>query len=294
MAAKAKSKNTTTSKPVVAKESDGSIQITFTIPFAQIKKNREEVAIGLGKDIEVPGFRKGKAPLDKLLGQIPANTLVEKVLSKILPQLLADTVDKNKLRLAIYPKYELVSAEEGKDWQIRAKTAEIPDFEVGDYKNIVKSEFASDKIWTPDKAKKDVGKEEKKEMTQMEKEQKVMEILLKNIKVTVPKMLLEEEVNSRLSQLLERIEKLGLKLESYLASVGKDTDKLRSEYEKQAKESISLELILSKIAEEEKIAIGKEQIDAAIKASSADPNLAMQLDTPEKRRAALSRLTSAS
>jgi hypothetical protein len=33
--------------------------------------------------------------------------------------------------------------------------------------------------------------------------------------------LIDEEVNSRLSKLLERIEKLGLTLESYLSSIGK-------------------------------------------------------------------------
>jgi len=48
-----------------------------------------------------------------------------------------------------------------------------------------------------------------------------MDFLLRNIKIEIPKLLIEEEVNTRLSQLLERIEKLGLDLEKYLQTIGK-------------------------------------------------------------------------
>ena len=48
---------------VVAKEGDGNIQITFTIPTDLVSSTKEEVIKELAKDITVPGFRKGMAPL---------------------------------------------------------------------------------------------------------------------------------------------------------------------------------------------------------------------------------------
>jgi FKBP-type peptidyl-prolyl cis-trans isomerase (trigger factor) len=59
---------------------------------------------------------------------------------------------------------------------------------------------------------------------------------------------------------------------------------LRDEYENQARSAIALDLILTKIAEEEKLAVDKKDIDAAVAAGQADRKLAKELDTPERRR----------
>ncbi len=45
-----------------------------------------------------------------------------------------------------------------------------------------------------------------------------------------------------------------------------------------------MELILNKIAEEEKIDIPETQIDEVIKTTSGDPKLSEKLNTPEQRR----------
>ena len=86
------------------------------------------------------------------------------------------------------------------------------------------------------------------------------------------RILIEEEVNARLSQVLDRIEKLGLALEGYLKSVGKTAEILRAEYEVQAKDSISLELILNTIASDEKIEVTEKEIDDFIKSTGSELN----------------------
>ena len=85
-------------------------------------------------------------------------------------------------------------------------------------------------------------------------------------------MLIDEEVNARLSQVLDRIEKLGLTLEGYLKSVGKTPDSLRAEYEIQAKDAISMELILNEVANQEKIEVTEKEIDEFIKTTGEDLN----------------------
>jgi len=99
----------------------------------------------------------------------------------------------------------------------------------------------------------------------------------------LPQILVDEEVNSRLSQLLNRIEKLGLNLDSYLTSVGKTPQSIRDEYTIQAKNTISLELILQKIAEDQNVKIEDKQIDEVIKVSGVDPKAAEKLNNPEQR-----------
>ncbi len=273
---------------IVAKESDGNIQITFTIPFAIIKKAQDDTLLEFAKDAEIPGFRKGKAPLDKVAAKISQSALMEHSLGHILPGALGEAINEHKLKLAIYPKFELISAENEKDWQIRGTTSELPEVVLGDYKKIVQGEGRAAAIVIP-------GKDKKEAMTREQKEQLVIKTLLENVKITIPKILVEEEVNGRLSNLLARIEKLGLALESYLASVGKNVEGLRKEYEIQAKEAITLDLALSKIGAEEKLEVNPKEVEAAMgmsqasnKEDSEDPESRKKLlESILKRRLAL-------
>ena len=248
---------------VIAREENGNIQITFTIPYALIKSAQDDVVKELAKDIEIPGFRKGMAPLDKVAAKIPQSTLIEHSLSHLLPSALADAITGNKLQIAIYPKFELVSAKENEAWQIRGITCELPKVELPDYKKIAIGALHASNLWTPEKGKENV----KKEPTHEEKEGIVIKALLEGIKLDVPQILIEEEADSRLSNLLSRLEKLGLALEGYLASIGKKAEDLRADYAKQAKEAISIDLILSEIARTEDIKIDQKDIEGALSMS---------------------------
>ena len=246
---------------VIAKEDNGNVQINFTIPFNVVKKAQDEVIKELAKDIEVPGFRKGKAPLDKAAAKIPQNTLIEHSLSHILPEALSEAITKNKLQIAIYPKFELISAKDNEPWQIRGITCELPKVELGGYKKAVEGALRSGSIIVPGK--------DKKEATREEKEETVLKTLLDTVKIKIPQILVEEEANSRISNLLSRLEKLGVPFESYLTSIGKKITDLRADYEKQAKDAIAIDLILSKVAEEENIKTDPKEIDNALAMSQA-------------------------
>ncbi len=247
-------------RSVIAKSDDGTIQITFTVPYPTVKESQKAVIEEYAKTAEIPGFRKGKAPIDKVKEKIDPNTLIEKSLSRLLPKALADAITEHKLRPAIYPRFEVIRANTDEDWQIRAVTCELPEVDLGDYKKIIAQ----------------ASKEKPKE-------QEIIKILLDSIKIDVPKILIDEEVNSKLANLLARIEKLGLTLEGYLSSLGKNPETLREEYKTQAKNAIMLDLILNKIAVEEKIQTNEEQINDALRAASADPKLFEKLNTPEQK-----------
>lgn len=298
MAKKKKKKKKNQIKREIKRLDNGNIQINYTIPFEIVEKERKQVAKELGKDVEIPGFRKGKAPLKKIIEHIPDNTLVEQTLGKILPDVVGETIEEEGIKPAIYPKFELVSAKEGEDWEVMAITCELPEVELGDYKKELAGASKASSIWTPDKGSEE---KEKREPSKEEQEQLALQTLKDSVDAKIPQILIEEEANSRLSNLLDRIEKLGLSLDQYLSSSGKTAPEMRKEYEKQAQEAILVDLALQKVADKEGIKIDKKEIDETIKASSADPELSKRLDTPEqrrmieavlKKRAALEKLTS--
>jgi len=269
-------------KSVVAKEENGNVQITFTIPFSLVKKAQEETIAEMAKDMEIPGFRKGKAPIAKVKEKVSQAGLIEHSLSHVLPKALGEAITEHKLRLAVYPKWELISSKDNEDWQIRGVSCEIPEVLLSDYKKIIAGEIRAASL----KKAVPAGRQE---LSKEEKEQVVIQALLANIKIKIPSVLIEEEANSRLSNLLSRLEKLGLALEGYLASSGKTAEELRAEYANQAKDAISLDLILSKIAESEGIKVSEKEIDEAIKVAGTEENPDRQriVESILKRRMAL-------
>jgi len=262
----------------LAKGQDGSIQITFVAPWTVIQSSKTKALEEIAKEIEIPGFRKGKAPSDKAKAHIAESTIIERALGKILPEALSLALKQYKLIPAIYPKFELLSTKDGEDWQIRALTCELPDVNLGGYKSKIQGEARVKNLWAPGKT------DPKKEPSLEEKEQLILRILLEQVKIDIPKLLIDEEVNSRLASLLERTEKLGLSLENYLTSIGKNPDSLRAEYELQARNTITLELILNKVAAEEGIKVKDDQIEKVISESAQTPQAKAKLDTPEQRR----------
>lgn len=260
---------------VIARETDGNIQITFTIPFSIIQKAQEDTIAEMAKDVDIAGFRKGTAPLSKVREKIPQGTLIEHSLGHILPKALSESVTENKLKIAVYPRFELISAKENEAWQIKGTTCELPEVELGEYKKSVTGALRSDSIIVPGK--------ENKEKTREEKEGLVLKALIDNVKINIPRILIEEEADSRLSSLLARLEKLGLALESYLASINKKAEDLRAEYALQAKDAISIDLILNKIAETEQIKVDEKEVDSAIEMSQASTNKESKED-PESRK----------
>ena len=264
----------------VARTEDKTVQITFTIPAQIIAQNEEHILKELGQNLEIPGFRKGKAPIAKVKENVKPEKIIEEILTHVVLPALRDALSEEKIKPIIYPRFELLSAKEGEDWQVRVTTCEMPEVELGNYKEEIRKELKTTEIWTPDKKEK-----EDKKPSQEEKEQKVIEALLKNVKMEIPTLLIEEEANQRLSQLLERIEKLGLSLEKYLESTGKTAESLREEYENQTKQSLALELILNKIALDEKLEIDEKELDEVLKMSASLNSQDGQENSQEQREA---------
>jgi len=254
-----------------AREEDGSVQLTVTIPWKDINEEAERELFELAKTAVVKGFRKGKAPINKVREQTSTDDLYQKAIQKLLPKYFGDELKKEGIEPIMYPKFQPISTTEGKDWQIRAVTAEAPDIPLDGYKEKITGELRAKSL--------------KRELSQDEKEQAILAYLSENIDFDVPKILIQEETNSRLSNLIQRLEKLGLDLDGYLRSVGKNARELREEYEREARRSLKLELLFGKIALEEKISAGEEEISQYKRAASASSQDAQRLESSHARDA---------
>ncbi|MDP3955248.1 MAG: trigger factor [bacterium] len=268
-------------KSILAKQTDGTLQLNITIPESEVKKAYDEVFSSVSQDSELPGFRKGKAPKKLVEEKVDKTKVYEQVLQKIVPNAYLEAVNENKLKPVVSPKVELLKAEEGADWEIRATTCERPEVVLGDYKEEIRKEMATGKLWTP-QTQKNEKDTDNTEATHDEKTQKVMEILLKTVKLDLPSVLAEDELNRALSNLIAQTEKLGLTIDQYLNSINKTVEQIRAEYRERIEGDLKIQLILDEIAKAEKTEVKEEEIDALITASG-DEKIKENLNKPENR-----------
>lgn len=246
-----------------------TFEITVKVLFSDIEKARNSVIAVEKEKIEIKGFRKGHAPEKMVREEIGEKKLLELTLDKILSDLYKNAVAHFNLKPVVSPKVELVSAKEDEDWEIKFVTCEEPEVVLGNYKEELKKAKPAPKIWTPDEkaAKKD---EEDKEDERGKKINAYLDWFINNTKLEIGDLLVEDEINHKLSSLLEQIQKLGLTLDQYLASTGKKPEDIKESYKIEAERTLKMEFILGKIAEEEKISVSPEEIEKAIASAPTD------------------------
>ena len=260
------------------KLANGTVEITITIPIKRVKSAYNIALANLVKSAEIKGFRRGKAPSKLVEEKLGKKVILEEVLKSLIPEVYVEAIKEHSLKPIINPQIQLICTEEGKDWQIKAITCELPEVKLGKYEEEIRKAMAADKIWVPGKSKKDQAKKP----TEEEKLGNIFKILLATSSIQIPDLLIQDEVTRMLSRLIDQTGRLGLTVEQYLASSGKSIDTIKEEYKKQAEEALKLEFILSAVAEKQQIKITEADVDKMIEATP-DKEVQKRLNTPEQR-----------
>jgi trigger factor len=121
---------------VVEKNNEGLLRdFRVTIAADDIQKRVDARLQEVGKDIRIPGFRPGKAPL-KILKQRYGNAVMGEVLEAAVQDSSRELLDERGLRPAGQPKIESVNFDEGKDLEYDISFDILPDIEIGDLSEI--------------------------------------------------------------------------------------------------------------------------------------------------------------
>lgn len=243
---------------VLARQDDGTIQLTITIPEDKIKKAREDVLTEYTDNVTLPGFRKGKAPKKMVEESLDKTKLKEEMLKRLLPNAYLEAVQEHKLQPIINPQIHVEKLDDGADWVFKATTCELPEVKLDDYKKAISAITAKSKIAIP-------GKE-----PEAPKFDDIMKALVDSAEVKIPQVLVDQEVERLLAQLLDEIKRLGLNLDQYIASTGKNPEQLRTEYAGKARNDIKLEFTLQKVAEDAQIQVEEKELEEAIQKATTD------------------------
>lgn len=235
-------------------------EILIDIPWDQISKEYKTAFDLILAEFSIEGFRKGKVPAAIAEKHIPKDKVYEQLIRTLLPRIYEEVIKEEKLKPIVSPKIDLVKAKENESWQVKATVAEKPDVQLGDYKKKVqdaKADLKKTDIWVP-------GKEEKKEDQAAQNDKMLntaLTALLKEVKCDISPLLIEAELNRKLTQLIDDVQKIGLTVDSYLQSKGLTMDKLKEQYTKEITDMYKLEFILLEIADKENIQVDQADLD---------------------------------
>ena len=111
-------------------------KLTVEVPAEDVEKAIQGAYQKMKKSINIPGFRKGKAPrqlIEKMYGK---EVFYNEAVDAMLPKAYSDAVEECGEEIVSYPKINVEQIESGKPFIFTAEVAVKPAVTLGEYKGI--------------------------------------------------------------------------------------------------------------------------------------------------------------
>ncbi len=239
-----------------------TIELIVTSPWADIEEQYNTSFEALRKELAVEGFRKGKAPKEVAEKNLRKEAIYDHLLRAYIPKVYSEIVQKEDMKPVVPPRIELESAKENEEWKVKLTTAESPKVNVGKYQEKVKeakNKVKSSDIWVP-------GKD--KELTEADKEkqknaefQAALQAIMDETTIEISDLIIDEDVERRLSRLVDDVQKVGLTMDGYLKSKNLTREQITEQIKKEIEENYKIEFALQAIADKEDLKVEQAEID---------------------------------
>lgn len=117
----------------IVKLPKSQIDIQVTIPWSDMQPKWDEVFAKAASEVEIPGFRKGQAPVNVVEPRILPQVQQE-ALKQIMPQALIEALQGTTYVPIDYPQYNVTSFTKGGELKFTARVTIKPEVRVGNYK----------------------------------------------------------------------------------------------------------------------------------------------------------------
>ena len=113
-------------------------KLTIEVPEEQFEKSLEKAYKGVIGRLNIPGFRKGKAPRHIVERMYGREMFLEDAVKDAIPEAFSQALEEagKEYECMVYPKYEVVSTEKGAGMVFTAEYDLKPAVTLGKYKGL--------------------------------------------------------------------------------------------------------------------------------------------------------------
>ncbi len=112
------------------------VELTIEVPAADVAAGIKAAVKRIASQVNVPGFRKGKAPRNVIEMNYGKEAVLNEAYDFLVNQNYTAALQENKIVPVSQPEIEQVQFEEGKDLIFKATVTKRPDVKLGDYKGL--------------------------------------------------------------------------------------------------------------------------------------------------------------
>jgi len=120
----------------ITKEQENVLKLEITIPEKDAKQAYDMAVKTFTQYVNVPGFRKGKAPRNMVERQVGVERIKQEALERLLPRFVDEAAKEHSLDMVTQPELTAYNFETGKDVDVTLKVEVKPEVTVGEYKNL--------------------------------------------------------------------------------------------------------------------------------------------------------------
>jgi trigger factor len=110
-------------------ETDTVVNFSVTVSAEDIEKEFDEALDQYASEIKLPGFRKGKVPVEVIKGRYK-DAIREEVIGKAVEKAVAEKIEADKLKIFSRPEVLKIDHEEGKTLTAEVRVSVFPTVEV--------------------------------------------------------------------------------------------------------------------------------------------------------------------
>ncbi len=111
-------------------------KLTVEVPFEELKPSLDAAYQQIAKQINVPGFRRGKVPPAIIDRQVGREAVLSEAVNDMLPKAYVEALQENHLEPLAQPEIEVTKLEDHEVLEFTAEVDVKPDIELPDYSGI--------------------------------------------------------------------------------------------------------------------------------------------------------------
>ena len=117
-------------------ENKNEVKLTFNIEAEKFEQAMKKVYTKTAKYFNIPGFRRGKAPMQLVERQYGSAIFYEDAFNELVPEIYDEAIKENKIEAVSRPNIDIIQMEKGKELIFTATVETKPEVELGKYKGI--------------------------------------------------------------------------------------------------------------------------------------------------------------